>query len=538
MGAPVTIGDWLFDPAGLTPHGFCLTWAPGLLWLHATSDAVVALAYFSIPLALIRFVQLRRDLAYHWIAYLFGGFILACGMTHVMAIYTLWVPAYGVEGLIKVATAILSIATAAILWPLVPRLVALPSPASLRELNARLSDTVVEQARTAALLRDSELELRGMNAELERRVAERTADLTAANARLTQALAERTATETALRESETRLRLAIGAAKLGLAEVDFEADCGRIDARTASMTGSNAPVDAWIKLGGPISVDWRERIHPDDLSARDAAIEALNSGEVDTAQMDYRMRQADGTWNTVTHWRAVVERDPDGPKPRRAVSIFLDTTERARVEAELRAALGQRDLLLREVYHRVKNNLQIVDGLLVLNARSLKDPAAVSAIEGLRSRIYALGLVHAQLMTSKNLETFDLAPFLAELAPHIVAGAGDHQVPIEIEAAPPAAHLDFAVPLGLLVTELVTNSLKHAFPHGAGTIRVTLASAENRMVALTVADDGPGGGGTEVKSGVGASIVEGLVRQISGQLSIDSDGGRTTRIVAPQPEPT
>ncbi len=537
LGAPVTIGDWLLDPAGLTPHGFCLTWAPGLLWLHAASDAVVALAYFSIPLALVRFVLQRRDLAYHWIAYLFGGFILACGMTHVMAIYTLWVPAYGVEGLIKLATAVLSIATASILWPLVPRLVALPSPSSLRELNAKLSDTVVEQARTAALLRDSELELRGMNAELERRVAERTADLTAANTRLTEALAERTAAETALRESETRLRLAIGAAKLGLAEVDFEADCGRVDARTAEMTGADAPVDTWVKLGGEVSANWRDHIHPDDLAARDAAIEAVNTGEVDTAQMEYRLRQADGSWNTVTHWRAVVERGPDGRRPRRAVSIYLDTTERAKVEAELRAALTQRDLLLREVYHRVKNNLQIVDGLLLLNARNLKDPAALSALGGLRSRIYALGLVHAQLMTSKNLETFDIAPFLDELARNIVAGAGDHEVRIEVEATPLEVNLDFAVPVGLLVTELVTNSLKHAFPDGAGAIRVGLAMDAGRSVTLTVSDDGPGGGGSELKSGVGTSIVEGLVRQISGQLSIDTRGGRTTKIVMPQPEP-
>lgn len=180
----MTIAEWLLSPSGLTPHGFCLTWAPGLLWLHASSDAVTGAAYFSIPLALARFVSLRRDLQYHWVAYLFGAFILACGLTHVMSIYTLWVPAYGVEGLIKLITALLSIATAAILWPLMPRLVALPSPGDLRALNSRLSETVVEQARTAALLRDSEARVRAVNADLERRVAERTADLSAANARL------------------------------------------------------------------------------------------------------------------------------------------------------------------------------------------------------------------------------------------------------------------------------------------------------------------------------------------------------------------
>ena len=161
-----------------------------------------------------RFVARRRDLQYHWLAYLFSAFILACGLTHLLAIYTLWVPAYGIEGLVKLATALLSLATAAILWPLVPRLVALPSPLQLRDLNARLSETIVEQARTATLLRESEARVRAANAELERRVVERTADLSAANARLMDALEERTATEAALRESETRMRLAIEGARL------------------------------------------------------------------------------------------------------------------------------------------------------------------------------------------------------------------------------------------------------------------------------------------------------------------------------------
>ena len=100
-----TILSALFDPAALTPHGFCLLWEPGLIWLQATSDALIGLAYFSIPVVLLRFVRRRPDLDFGWILWLFAGFILACGSTHFMSILTLWEPLYWLEGLVKLATA-------------------------------------------------------------------------------------------------------------------------------------------------------------------------------------------------------------------------------------------------------------------------------------------------------------------------------------------------------------------------------------------------------------------------------------------------
>jgi two-component sensor histidine kinase len=340
--------DWLLNPTGLTPHGFCLSWSPGLVAMHALSDVVIGLAYFSIPLAIAAFVRRRPDIKYGWVAYLFVAFILACGATHFLAILTLWVPAYGVEGIIKVVTAILSIATAVILWPLIPKAAALPSAA-----------------------------------ELERRVQARTAELT--------------------------------------------------------------------------------------------------------------------------------------------------------------AALAQRDLLLREVYHRVKNNLQMVDGLLVMQARQLSDPEGRRAMQGLRDRVYALGLVHHQLMESEDLKTFDIAPFLRELSTNIVHGGGGRTVNLSVEAIPLDVGLDFAIPLGLLVTELVTNSLKHAFPDGRGDIDVTLARAEDGALVLVVADNGKGYNQDEPasegpKAALGSSIIKGLVAQLRGTIMVESQCGRTrSEIRAPAP---
>ena len=385
----MSLWDWLLSPSGLTPHGFCLSWAPGLVALHAGSDAVIGLAYFSIPLALASFVGQRPDLKYGWVAYLFVAFIMACGATHLFSILTLWVPVYGVEGLVKLLTAVLSIVTAALLWPLIPRAVALPSAAQLAALNAQLTATIAEQERTATLLRDSEARVRQSNLELEARVAERTAELSQSNGQLTDALA-------------------------------------------------------------------------------------------------------------------------------------------------------QRDLLLREVYHRVKNNLQTVDGLIVMQAGQLADPVAKTAFLSLRSRVFALGLVHQQLMGSSNLKTFDFAPFLQELSSNIVEGGAGDEISLSVRAVPLDVGLDFAIPLGLLVTELVTNSLKHAFPDRKGSIDVVLERGDDATVALVVADNGGGGGrphepGDHAKPALGSSIIRGLVAQLKGTIEVRRENGTRSEIRVPVP---
>ncbi|WP_158258478.1 hybrid sensor histidine kinase/response regulator [Rhodopila globiformis] len=136
-----SLTDWLLDPSGLTPHGFCLSWEPGLIWTHALADSAIGLAYFSIPLALMYFARRRPDLAHRPVFYLFSAFILLCGTTHLFAVLTLWVPAYGLEAAVKVATAIVSVATAVTLWVLMPRALLLPSQAQVQASNAALRDS-------------------------------------------------------------------------------------------------------------------------------------------------------------------------------------------------------------------------------------------------------------------------------------------------------------------------------------------------------------------------------------------------------------
>jgi PAS domain S-box-containing protein len=137
----------LFASGGFIPHGHCFLWKPGLVWLHVMSDSSIAIAYYSIPITLVYFVRKRADLPFNWIFLLFGAFIVACGTTHVMEIWTLWHPTYWLSGSIKAITAVISLYTAIELVPLVPKALALPSPAQLEAANRKLESEISERKR-------------------------------------------------------------------------------------------------------------------------------------------------------------------------------------------------------------------------------------------------------------------------------------------------------------------------------------------------------------------------------------------------------
>src|SRR4030081_2213776 len=122
----------------LMPHGVCYLWKPEIVWLHAISDSVITLSYYMIPIGLVYFVRKRRDLPFHWMFLLFGLFIFGCGTTHLMEVWTLWHGTYRLAGVIKAVTAAASVVTAALFVPLIPRALALPSPAQMRAVNLQL----------------------------------------------------------------------------------------------------------------------------------------------------------------------------------------------------------------------------------------------------------------------------------------------------------------------------------------------------------------------------------------------------------------
>ncbi len=163
----------IFSDSELSPHGICLLWRPELIWLHVISDFLIGLSYYSIPIALTYFVIKRRDIVFGWVLWMFAAFILLCGTTHFFSIWTLWHPDYGVEGLVKFATAVVSVFTALALWPLLPRAIALPSPAMLAQVNAELSAQIRERNDALTTLRGSEERYRVLYEVLQRETEER-----------------------------------------------------------------------------------------------------------------------------------------------------------------------------------------------------------------------------------------------------------------------------------------------------------------------------------------------------------------------------
>ncbi|BCX10666.1 MAG: hypothetical protein KatS3mg066_4525 [Fischerella sp.] len=121
-----------FYSGNFIPHGHCYLWKMELVWLHILTDSLIALSYFSIPLTLIYFVRKRQDVPFKSVFILFGAFIISCGTTHIMGVWTLWHPDYWLSGSIKAVTAIVSFYTALTLIPLVPQALALPSPSTTR----------------------------------------------------------------------------------------------------------------------------------------------------------------------------------------------------------------------------------------------------------------------------------------------------------------------------------------------------------------------------------------------------------------------
>lgn len=137
---------------GFMPHGHCFLWSPSLLMAFVISDALIGLSYYSIPLGLLYFVRKRTDLRFNWIFRLFSVFIFACGTSHFLAIWTIWNPDYWLDAAVKVVTAMASVVTGILLWPLIPRAIKLPSTRQLEDAVAQLEKEVEHRRASEAEL--------------------------------------------------------------------------------------------------------------------------------------------------------------------------------------------------------------------------------------------------------------------------------------------------------------------------------------------------------------------------------------------------
>jgi PAS domain S-box-containing protein len=297
--------DMLFSSGSFIPHGHCYLWQPELVWLHILSDSLIALAYYSIPLTLVYFVQQRKDLPFNWIFLLFGAFIISCGTTHLMEVWTLWHPTYWLSGLLKAFTAIISLYTAIVLVQLLPQALTLPGPTQLAEINQNLEQQIRDREQ-------AEAQFRQLNQNLETEVAQRTAEL---NISMGQ-----------VQDSVERIALAMNAAKMGSFDWDLV---------TQKITWSYYHEILWGYKPGTAEhsyQDWAQRIHPEDLSKAESDIQAAMA-TASNYYSEYRVIWEDGS----VHWIVGFGQFYFNPEeqPFRMMGMVQDITARKQVEESL-----------------------------------------------------------------------------------------------------------------------------------------------------------------------------------------------------------
>jgi len=208
------------------------------------------------------------------------------------------------------------------------------------------------------------------------------------------------------------------------------------------------------------------------------------------------------------------------------LSVILDLTERKQSEQRIREALQQKEVLLREVHHRVKNNLQVIHSLLDLQTLKVKDPTVVAMLQDSQNRIRSMSLIHQTLYQASDVAQVDFEQFLTALMPHLMASYAPArgQVSVQMHAASIKLPINDAVPCGLIVNELVSNALKHGFPQGrSGQIEVLIDQPSPDRVELSVSNNGlpiPEELRLPPPDSLGLQLVQLLSRQLRGQLEI------------------
>jgi len=340
---------------------------------------------------------------------------------------------------------------------------------------------------------------------------------------LTEVITPRKLTERALRESEQRLRLALENASHGLWDWNVQ-------------TGEVILDERWWRIMGylpgelPSTVDtWQSTVVAEDQPRLTAALEQSLASDAVPYDIDYRARRKDGELAWINTRGRVQSRDPDG-RPLRMMGTIHDVTARKRDEEQIRASLDEKEVLLREIHHRVKNNLAVISSLFYLESTTTNHPEALRVLAESRSRIQSMALVHEFLYRSDRLSAVDFAEYATQLARQLLGSmqVGERAATLELATSPVSLPIDTAIPCGLILNEVLTNSLKHAFPADRMPARPTLSLALDRDAAgvctLSVSDNGVGIDGIDPYQGrtLGLRLMRSLAQQVGGAIHFDA----------------
>ncbi|MDH5589198.1 MAG: ATP-binding protein [Gemmatimonadota bacterium] len=322
--------------------------------------------------------------------------------------------------------------------------------------------------------------------------------------------------------SERRFRRLFDTAPVGVSLFDGEG--GLVSRNGAAVEMFDPAGSRWESLGAVL--EHLRRVIPGATLSDDSAIRF--EAELDRASgpgSDPVVLRTDVIAGGIRAGRS-------GARQENTIVLTQDVTAERAAERELRESLEEKKILLKEVHHRVKNNLQVISSLLYLQSRAVEDPRSVKMFDEARERVHAMAMFHETLYRGDSLAHVQAGQYVSGIAEGLMRSHVPLHVELVTECDPIDLHIDQAVPIGLILNELMTNSLKHGFPDDRrGEIRVEFARESPDSARLTVSDDGvgmPGEWDPERRDGLGTTLVSGLVRQLDATLSVS--GGEGTRI--------